>query len=190
MRFHALLILAAPLACLAQVPGTATPPAAAQASPGPKAPPEVDQALRARVNAFLGYQSKGDFRRAYELVAEDSKDFYFGAPKEKSSAFTVDEIEYAGDLTAATVKSTMQRQTMLAGHPVDVPQIEISRWKLEKGEWVWFHDPSKDVAKTIFGDLPARAGGGNCRLANSQGFESQGGGGGGGETTYPRAGDR
>ena len=121
---------------------------------GPKAPPEVDQALRARANAFLDYESKGDFRKAYDLVAEDSKDYYFGATKEKSASFTIDEVQYGADLSTATVKSTMKRQTMLAGHLVEVPQLLISQWKLEKGEWVWYHDPSKDVTKTIIGELP------------------------------------
>ena len=46
----------------------------------------------------------------------------------------------------------MKRQMMLAGHMVDVPQVLIYEWKLEKGEWVWYHDPSKDVTKTIIGD--------------------------------------
>jgi hypothetical protein len=49
----------------------------------------------------------------------------------------------------------MKRQMMLAGHAVDVPQLLTSQWKLEKGEWVWYHDPSKDVTKTILGDVPA-----------------------------------
>jgi hypothetical protein len=155
MRFHAFVLLAAPLVCLAQVPGAATSPAAAQVPAVPKAPPEVDQALRTRANAFLNYESKGDFRKAYDLVAEDSKDYYFGATKEKSASFTIDEVQYGADLYTATVKSTMMRQTMLAGHPVEVPQVLVSRWKVEKGEWVWYHDPSKDVTKTIFGDLPA-----------------------------------
>jgi len=155
MRFHAFVFLAAPLACLAQVPGAAPAPPAAQIPAGPKAPPEVDQALRARVTAFLGYESKGDFRKAYDLVAEDSRDFYFSATKEKSVSFTVDEIQYGADLSTAMVRSTMKRQMMLAGHPVDVPQLLISRWKLEKGEWVWYHDPSKDVTKTIIGEVPA-----------------------------------
>jgi hypothetical protein len=115
----------------------------------------VDQALRARANAFLDYESKGDFRRAYELVADDSKDYYFGATKEKSASFTIDEIQYGADLSTATIRSTMKRQMMLAGHPVEVPQLLISRWKLEKGEWVWYHDPSKDVTKTIIGEVPA-----------------------------------
>jgi len=153
MRFHAFVLLAAPLACLAQVPGAAPAPPAAQIPAGPHAPPEVDQALRARVTAFLGYESKGDFRKAYDLVAEDSRDFYFSATKEKSVSFTVDEIQYGADLSTAMVRSTMKRQMMLAGHPVDVPQLLISRWKLEKGEWVWYHDPSQDVTKTIIGDV-------------------------------------
>lgn len=113
----------------------------------------MDQALRARAKAFLEYESKGDFRKAYDLVAEDSKDYYFGATKEKSASFTIDEIEYGPDLSTATVKSTMQRQTMLAGHMVDVPQLLVYRWRLEKGEWVWYHDPSKDVTPTIIGGL-------------------------------------
>jgi len=154
MRFHAFVLLAAPLACLAQVPGAVPAPPAVQIPAGPKAPPEVDQALRARANAFLDSESKGDFRKAYDLVAEDSKDYYFGATKEKSASFTIDEVQYGADLSTASVKSTMKRQTMLAGHPVEVPQLLISQWKIEKGEWVWYHDPSKDVTKTIIGPLP------------------------------------
>jgi len=154
MRFHAFVLLAAPLACLAQVPGATPAPTAVQMPAGPKAPPEVDQALRARANAFLDYESKGDFRKAYELVADDSKDYYFGATKEKSASFTIDEIQYGADLSTALVRSTMKRQMMLAGHPVEVPQLLISRWKIEKGEWVWYHDPSKDVTKTIIGEVP------------------------------------
>src|SRR4029078_3639017 len=95
-----------------------------------------------------------DFRKAYDLVAEDSRDFYFSATKEKSVSFTVDEIQYGADLSTALVRSTMKRQMMLAGHPVEVPQLLISRWKIEKGEWVWYHDPSKDVTKTIIGEVP------------------------------------
>jgi hypothetical protein len=154
MRFYAFVLLAAPLSCLAQIPGVTTAPPAAQIPTGPQASPEVDQALRARANAFLDYQSKGDFRKAYDLVAEDSKDFYFGAPKEKAASFTIDEIRYGAGLSTATVRSTIKRQMILAGHPVDVPQLLVSEWKVEKGEWVWYHDPAKDVTKTIIGEVP------------------------------------
>jgi hypothetical protein len=114
----------------------------------------VDQALRARAKTFLDDESKGDFRKAYDLVAEDSKDYYFGATKEKSISFTIDEIQYGPDLSTATVRSTMKRQMTVAGHPVEVPQVQFYDWKLEKGEWVWYHDPSKDTTKSIFGPLP------------------------------------
>ena len=154
MRFHAFVLLAAPLTCLAQVPGVATAPPVVQIPAGPQAPPEVDQALRARAKAFLDFESKGDFRKAYELVAEDSKDYYFGATKEKAASFTIDEVQYGPDLSTASVKSTMRRETMLAGHMVQVPEMLIYQWKLEKGEWVWYHDPSKDATKTIIGPLP------------------------------------
>jgi hypothetical protein len=155
MRFYPFLLLVAPLACLAQVPGAATAPLAAPmpAAP-PQAPPEVDQALRARANAFLDSQSKGDFRKAYDLVAEDSKDYYFGATKEKAASFTIDDIQYGAGLSTATVRSTMKREMMLAGHAVEVPQMLVSEWKLEKEEWVWYHDPAKDVTKTIIGEVP------------------------------------
>ena len=154
MRFHVFVLLAASLACLAQVPGAGTAPAAAGIPAGPKAPPEVEQALRTRANAFLDYESKGENRKAYDLVAEDSKDYYFGIKKEKSASFTIDEIQFGADLSTATVRSTMNRQVMLAGHPVDLPQALISRWKIEKGEWVWYHDPSQDVTNTILGPVP------------------------------------
>jgi hypothetical protein len=155
MRIHAFLLVAAPLWCFAQVPGAGTAPVAVQSPAGPKAPPEVDQALRARANAFLDYESKGNNRKAFDLVAEDSKDYYFEAKKEKSISFTIDEVQYAADLSTATVRSTMKRQTMLAGRMIEVPQVQFSQWKLEKGEWVWYHDPSKDVTATIIGPLSA-----------------------------------
>jgi hypothetical protein len=153
MRFYAFVLLA-PLTCLAQVPGVATAPPAAQIPAGPKAPPEVDQALRARANAFLDYESKGENRKAYELVAEDSKDYYFGVSREKAASFTIDEVQYGPDLSTATVRSTIKRQMRVAGHPVEVPQVEFSLWKLEKGQWVWYHDPAKDTTKSIIGPLP------------------------------------
>jgi hypothetical protein len=119
----------------------------------------VDQALRARANAFLDYQSKGDFRKAYELVAEDSKDYYFSAPKNKVDSFTIDEVQYSADFSMATVKSVIKRKMVLSGHELETPHLESSQWKLEKGEWVWYHDPSKDVTETILGQIPAVAGG-------------------------------
>ncbi|MEO8050733.1 MAG: hypothetical protein ABI833_09990 [Acidobacteriota bacterium] len=137
------------------MPGAVLPSPSAETTPSVRAPPEVDQALRTRANAFLEFQRKGDFRKAYDLVAEDSKDYYFSASKEKSTSFTIDEVQFGADLSTAAVRLTVKREMLLAGHPVEMPQLLISYWKLEKGEWVWYHDPSKDVTATIIGDVPA-----------------------------------
>src|SRR6266849_1458884 len=46
-----------------------------------KAPPPIDEALRARVDKFYQSYVTGKFREAFALVAEDSQDAYFAAPK-------------------------------------------------------------------------------------------------------------
>ena len=145
MRLQAFLLIAAPLLCLAQT------------APAVSAPPEVDQALRARATKFLEYQNQGNFSKAFELVAADSRDYYFSAPKEKATSFTLDEARYSADFSTATIKWTMKRQVMLAGHPVELPQVVVSQWKKENGEWMWYHDPSKDVVTGILGERPAGA---------------------------------
>jgi len=39
----------------------------------PGAPADVDKALRARVSQFFQYHVDGDFRKAYDIVAEDTR---------------------------------------------------------------------------------------------------------------------
>ena len=85
MRFCAALFI--PICLFAQEPKPATPPA------------EVDQALRERASAFLQYQVDGNFRKAFELVAEDSKDFYFSIGKTKIQSLEIDEIVYSDNFS-------------------------------------------------------------------------------------------
>src|SRR5579864_740686 len=47
----------------------------------PSPPPGIEDALRARVTEFFQYHVDGNFRKAYDMVAEDTKDFYFKALK-------------------------------------------------------------------------------------------------------------
>jgi hypothetical protein len=42
---------------------------------------QADVALRARVTEFLQYHVDGNFRKAYDMVAEDTKDDYFASGK-------------------------------------------------------------------------------------------------------------
>ena len=140
MRIYTVVLLAAPLLSLAQAPAP---------------PTEVDRALRAQATAFLKYQMEGNFRKAYDMVAEDSQDYYLGAAKEKSSSIELQKIEYSDHFTKAAVSSASKQTLMLEGRPVEIPSGRIDRWKLENGQWKWYHDPSKDTVMTVVGPMPA-----------------------------------
>ncbi len=48
-----------------------------------KAPPAIDEALRARVNKFYELFIAGKFKDAYSLVADDSQDKFFELSKDQ-----------------------------------------------------------------------------------------------------------
>src|SRR5690348_16195010 len=50
--------------------------------PSEKAPPEVNQALQARIDKFYGAFIRGKFREAYLLVSEDSQDAFMESAKD------------------------------------------------------------------------------------------------------------
>jgi hypothetical protein len=142
MRFHTALLLVTPLLGFAQAP-----------PPGPAAAPpaEVDQALRAQATAFLKYQMEGNFRKAYDLVSEDSKDYYLGSTKEKSTSLDLQKIEYSDNFTKAVVSSSSKQVLMIQALPVTIPGSRMDRWKLEDGKWKWYHDASEDGVMTLLG---------------------------------------
>jgi len=145
MQTKPLLLLAASLLSFAQAP-----PAAPSAAP----PAEVDKALRSRATAFFQYQKDGNFRKSYELVAEASKDYYFSTAKQQGLPFTIEDIEYTDEFSKATVKAVVKQKVGISGQQIEVPSVVTTRWQMEKGEWVWYHDPSKDTLMTIVGELP------------------------------------
>ncbi len=140
MRIYTAILLAAPLWSLAQAPAP---------------PPEVDQALRAQATAFLKYQMEGKFREAYGLVAEDSQDYYLGAVKEKSASAELQKIEYSDNFTKAAVTSASKQTLMMEARPIEIPSGRIDQWKLENGQWKWYHDASRDMVTTLVGAMPA-----------------------------------
>jgi hypothetical protein len=144
MRFYTALLLVVSTLGFAQAP--------------PAAPPaDVDQALRAQATAFLKYQMEGNFRKAYELVAEDSQDYYLGAPKEKPASLELQKIEYSDNFTKATVNSASKQVLLLEGRAIEIPSGRTDRWKLENGQWKWYHDASKDVITTLVGQMPVNS---------------------------------
>lgn len=103
-------------------------------------PPEVDQALRARVNEFFEYHVEGKFSKAYEMVAEDTKEYYFATQKIQFKSFKIDSVKFSDDFTQAVVDLTGQR---LWKPRYDFPETVVTiamhtTWKIENGKWVWY----------------------------------------------------
>src|ERR1039457_7096066 len=72
------------------------------APPEPLTPPaDVDQALRARINEFYGLLLKKDFRKAEVLIADDTKDYYYGIGKPDFTKYELLEIHYSDNFTHA-----------------------------------------------------------------------------------------
>jgi hypothetical protein len=107
-------------------------------------PPEVDQALRARVTEFFQYHVEGgaSFRKAMDLVADDTKDYYFSAQKFQFKSFHLDTVAFNDDFTRAEVTVTGERvyQPRPDFPPTLITTPMLTRWKIENGKWVWFYN--------------------------------------------------
>lgn len=136
-------------------------------------PPEVDAALRSRMQEFFQLLVAHKFRQAESLVAEDSKDFYYDARKPDIRAFKLTEIRYSPDFRSAKVMHTVTMTLPIPGaipKPMDLPFP--SEWKLEDGKWCWYVDQSK-LLDTPFGRMspgttPAEASKVVDRIASAQ----------------------
>lgn len=114
--------------------------ALAQTDHTPAPPPEVDQALRARVNEFFQYHVEGKFSKAYEMVAEDTKEYYFATQKVQFKSFKITDIKYSDDFTKAVVDGS---GTRIWRPRYDFPEVVVpvpihTTWKIENGKWMWY----------------------------------------------------
>jgi hypothetical protein len=131
-----------------------------------KAPPEVDEALRARITLFYQAHVDGRFRQADQVVAEDSKDRFFAMQKPRYKGFEITRIRYTEDFTKATALVTCDTEMpLLNGQRIPVKRPIGSQWRLEDGEWVWFVVPPEQGQKqTPFGMMTTNEPGGAGRL--------------------------
>lgn len=123
-----------------------------------KAPPEVDQELRARVNGFYHYFVVGSFspRKAESFIAEDTKDFFYDNGKIQFKEFRIDSISYSDNFTKAMVMVIGKSMKMVRGTLVEMEQPMLTRWKIEDGKWCWTYDP-QDVGRTPMGGAGTNA---------------------------------
>ena len=103
-------------------------------------PPEVEQALRARVTEFLQYHVDGNFRKAYDMVAEDTKDDYFASGKVQLKGFQINDVRFTDNFTKAEVSGTISKTFSVAGQDMPVTVPSTTTWKVENGKWVWYKE--------------------------------------------------
>jgi hypothetical protein len=118
----------------------------------PAPPPEVDKALRARVQEYYQDFVDGKFRKADSLVAEDSKDYFFAMEKTPFKGFDGPKsIVYSADFQKADVIMTID--TELRSPRLGTMRIRpehASTWKVVDGQWYWYHVQPKFI-DTPFG---------------------------------------
>lgn len=128
----------------------------AQTTPAPqldKAPPDVEDALRARIKEFYDLQVAHKYRQAEQVVAEESKDDFYSLSKPDLRGYKIGRIEYSENFTKAKVLIVGSLPVLLAwagGKIMDMPFA--SYWKIENGQWSWYYN-KEALRHTPFGDV-------------------------------------
>jgi hypothetical protein len=117
-----------------------------------QAPAPVDEALRARVEAFYQAHVDAKFRQADQFVEEDSKDAFFVAEKPHYKSFQISKIIYSENFTRATVVTACKNDIAFRGERMPVTMPITTHWKLDDGTWFWYFVPPRD-AQTPFGAM-------------------------------------
>ena len=121
---------------------------AAQNTPR-KAPPEVEEALKARVNEFYSLMQKSKFRQAEALVGEESRDIFYGMAKSPIRDFRLEKIQFADDFRSAeVVVACMAGNPRAASAGVYIPLT--GKWRLLDGRWFLVIEPRQT---TPFGPM-------------------------------------
>jgi hypothetical protein len=126
-------------------------------------PAGVDQALRARITEFFHYHVTGEHRKAEELVAEDTKDYFYDGNKPRYLSFEIGKIEYSDGYTKAKAMVTVKMPVMLPGFNGKVMDIPTAcYWKLIDGKWYWYLDAAMRNASPMGEMKPGPPSGGDA----------------------------
>src|SRR5438067_490007 len=115
-----------------------------------KAPPDVDEALRARVNIFYNAHVTGKFSDAFQVVADDSKDIFLGGSRDQYQSCEIFKINYSENFTKADVVTGCKGDFRAHGLRMAVTMPMQSSWKSVNGQWYWFAI-KRDKVPTPFG---------------------------------------
>lgn len=116
------------------------------------APKFVDDELRARVTAFYQNFLDDSFspRKAEPFVAEDTKEFFYNAGKERYKSFEIGKITYSDDFTKAVVVVIGKMDRIMSAQKVEMAVPKDTHWKIEDGKWCWTYH-SADYSFTPMG---------------------------------------
>jgi len=104
-----------------------------------KAPPPIDEALRARVDKFYQAYVTGKYREAFALITDDSQDAYIASPKPHYKSCETVRINWSEQFTKARVVESCEGDFTFHGQSVPVKRPVTSDWKLADGEWFWYY---------------------------------------------------
>jgi hypothetical protein len=120
--------------------------------PESAAPVDVSKALRERVNQFFQYHVGSVNRKAIDLVAEDTKDFYFSSGKIQFIDVKVTGAVFSKDMQRAAVTLDATRNWQVDKYVTVATTPVVTTWKLEDGKWVFYLDKQNlDLAATPMG---------------------------------------
>jgi hypothetical protein len=124
-----------------------------------KAPPAIDEALRAQVGKFYQAFIAGKFKEAYLLVADDSQDKFFELPKEQYKGCEIIKVNYTENFTKAAVVTSCKSDWRFHGSTVLTTFPLTSNWEVVEGQWLWHYEKPTMVASpfspTGFVPVPA-----------------------------------
>ena len=133
------------LVCLSFVWGVHGACAAPRASSSGKQPPAKSrlssaelnkrkEALASRVTELYDFAKAGQWRKMEALMTEDSKDIFYGQPKNPINEFEVKRIEV--ELDGKTGKAVVDIKFMAGGFAQLMVLPQPSRWVFENGAWL------------------------------------------------------
>lgn len=107
-----------------------------------KAPPNIDAALRARIQQFFVAQKAQNWAQALQIVHPESQNAFIGADKMRYNSFKIIAINWDENYTSAKAVIEFETEFHFPGfgkRDVHIPLTSV--WKLIDGQWYWYAVP-------------------------------------------------
>src|SRR5579863_5961596 len=104
-----------------------------------KAPPAIDDALRARVTEFYQLYESGKFKQVFLMVADDSQDAFLGSGKEEYKDCHISKVNYTDNFTKAVVVEACKTVWLFHGQTIPSTVPVTTNWKVVDGQWYWYY---------------------------------------------------